>query len=181
MLLAPPLHPHPHPHPRLPRINHLRNFQVWFTANNRLKIPISFVIETSHCGAAGGTIFPMGVTQGSSWNIELTHAIAGAIAKEARAWGGDRGLSPEINVCTDPRFGRTEENFGEDPRHVEAFAAAAVTGLQGGSTSPTTYLPDNEHVVCEAKHCCACASHRYGCSTVVLRFIDSCERDGYHS
>ena len=87
-------------------------------------------------------------------------------------------------VCTDPRFGRTEEvrpcaqansaptrataplekilkilllaqNFGEDPAHVSAFAVAAVTGLQGGSAKPSTYLPDNDHIVCEAKHCCA--------------------------
>eukprot|EP01046_Picozoa_sp_COSAG06_P034022 COSAG06_NODE_3524_length_5228_cov_160.163580_3_plen_182_part_00 len=58
-------------------------------------------------------------------------------------------------VCTDPRFGRTEENFGADPAHVSAFAVAAVTGLQGGSAKPSTYLPDNDHIVCEAKHCCA--------------------------
>ena len=100
--------------------------------------------------------------------------------------GIDRGLSPEINVCNDPRFGRTEENFGEphakllttlwaasvrplsshgllcaclcageDPAHVAAMAVAAVTGLQGGSASPSEYLPDNDHIVCEAKHCCA--------------------------
>ena len=57
-------------------------------------------------------------------------------------------------MCTDPRFGRTEENFGEDPAHVAAFTVAAVTGLQG-SEAASDYLPDNDHVVCEAKHCCA--------------------------
>ena len=35
------------------------------------------------------------------------------------------------------------------------MAVAAVTGLQGGSASPSEYLPDNDHIVCEAKHCCA--------------------------
>ena len=74
--------------------------------------------------------------------------------RSARAWGGDRGLSPEINVCTDPRFGRMEENFGEDPCHVSAFTRK-VSGLQGGTAKPSEYLPDNNHVVCEAKHCCA--------------------------
>ena len=44
---------------------------------------------------------------------------------------------------------------GEDPAHVAAMAVAAVTGLQGGSASPSEYLPDNDHIVCEAKHCCA--------------------------
>ena len=51
--------------------------------------------------------------------------------------------------------GRTEENFGEDPTLVEAMAVAAVTGLQGGTARPTDYLPDNQSIVCEAKHCCA--------------------------
>ena len=137
------------------RIANLRRMQLAFLNGTRLGIPVSFVIETSHCGAAGGTIFPMGVTQGASWNVSLAHEVGEAIAKEARAWGGDRGLSPEISVCNDPRFGRIEENFGEDPAHVTAFTIAAVTGLQGGKAAPSEYLPDNDHVVCEAKHCCA--------------------------
>ena len=83
-------------------------------------------VYTSPAGAAGGTIFPMGVTQGASWNTTMVHHIGKAIAVEARAWGGDRGLSPEINVVTDPRFGRTEENFGEDPALVEAMAGATL-------------------------------------------------------
>ena len=95
------------------RIGRLRELQLAFLNGTRLGIPLSFVVETSHCGAAGGTIFPMGVTQGSTWNTSLAHEVGQAIAKEARAWGGDRGLSPEINVCNDPRFGRIEENFGE--------------------------------------------------------------------
>ena len=66
-----------------------------------------------------------------------------------------RRESPEINVCTDPRFGCIKENFGEDPAHVTAFTVAAVTGLQGGTAQPSEYLPDNNAVVCEAKHCCA--------------------------
>ena len=44
--------------------------------------------------------------------------------------------------------------FGEDPTHVAACTVAAVTGLQGGSGLPSTYV-DNQHIVCEAKHCCA--------------------------
>ena len=71
-------------------------------------------------------------------------------------WTTISGLSPEINVITDPRFGRTEENFGEDPALVEAMAVAAVTGLQGGTQQPSEYLADaTTGIVCEAKHCCA--------------------------
>jgi beta-glucosidase len=90
------------------RISALRAFQQGAIAQTRLGIPITFAIETSHCGAAGGTIFPMGATQGATWNASLVGDVARAIAAEARAWGGDRGLSPEINVVTDPRFGRLE-------------------------------------------------------------------------
>ena len=64
------------------RIAHLREVQLAFLNGTRLGIPVSFVIETSHCGAAGGTIFPMGVTQGASWNVSLAHEVGEAIAKE---------------------------------------------------------------------------------------------------
>ena len=82
------------------RIANLRAFQLAALNETRLGIPSTFVIETSHCGAAGGTIFPMGATQGSSWDVPLVGEVAAAIALEARAWGGSRGLSPEINVVT---------------------------------------------------------------------------------
>ena len=68
----------------------------------------------------------------------------------------DRGFSPEINVCIDPRFGRTEENFGEDPCLVAAMGVAAVTGLQGNNTGgPSTYLDGKLGIVSEAKHAAA--------------------------
>ena len=82
------------------RIANLRAFQLAALNETRLGIPSTFVIETSHCGAAGGTIFPMGATQGASWDVALVAEVAAAIAQEARAWGGSRGLSPEINVVT---------------------------------------------------------------------------------
>ena len=53
-------------------------------------------------------------------------------AAEAAAGGIDRGFSPELNVVTDPRFGRLEENFGEDPNLVAAMGDEAVVGLHGG-------------------------------------------------
>ena len=101
-------------------------------------------------------VFPMGVTQGSSWNTSAVGAVARAIALEARSWGGSRGLSPEISVVTDQRFGRTEENYAGDPLLATKMAEAAVVGLQGGEQPPTAYLPTpNASVGAEAKHCCA--------------------------
>ena len=58
-------------------------------------------------------------------------AIASAVAAEARASGADRGFSPELQVATDPRFGRTQENFGGDPFLVsELGVAATLAALQ---------------------------------------------------
>ena len=92
---------------------------------------------------------------GSSWNTSLVAEIHRAIALEARAGGADRGHSPEINVVTDPRFGRTENNYGGDPLLVTQMAVAAVQALQGGPEMPTEYLANpNTSVVAEAKHCC---------------------------
>jgi len=121
------------------RIQIARQYQLDALKYSRLGIPVTFHIETSHCGAAGGTIFPMGITQGASWNITLVGEIASTIALEARSWGGSRGLSPEINIVTDPRFGRSEENFGSDPLLVTKMTEQAVLGLQGIG-QPDEYL-----------------------------------------
>jgi beta-glucosidase-like glycosyl hydrolase len=140
------------------RIAMLRQFQLDAIRTTRLGIPTTFVVETSHCGAAGGVVFPMGVTQGSTWDTELVGEVQAVIALEARSWGASRGLSPEISIVTDPRFGRTEENFASDPLLGTKMAKAAVIGLQGGVVSPADYLPSpNSSVAAEAKHCCAYA------------------------
>jgi beta-xylosidase len=137
------------------RIALARQYQLDALRVSRLGIPITFHIETSHCGAAGGTIFPMGITQGASWNTELVAEVAAVIGLEARAWGGTRGLSPEINIVTDPRFGRSEENFGSDPLLVTKMAVRATVALQGGDgAAPDEYLAASG-VAAEAKHCCA--------------------------
>lgn len=129
--------------------------QAFVVNNSRLHIPVTFHYETLHGAGSGATIFPMPCLQGSTWDQELTGQVAGIIGKEAAANGGDRGFSPEINVCTDPRFGRTEENFGGDPALVSAMGVAAVKGLHGGNTEgPSGYLPKGS-IVSEAKHAAA--------------------------
>ena len=70
----------------------------------------------------------MPALQGSSWNISLVRAIAASNALQARASGVNHGLAPVINVATDPRFGRAQEAFGEDPFIVGTMGAAAVLG-----------------------------------------------------
>ena len=117
---------------------------------------MDFSAETLHSGGHPGcTIFPMPALQGSSWNLSLVQAIAESNALQARASGTNHGLSPVINVATDPRFGRTQEAFGEDPHLVGTMATAAVLGLQGadGAAGPSTYLGSpRTKIVSQAKH-----------------------------
>ena len=122
----------------------------------RLGIPPSVYGESTHSGGSGGTtVFPMPCSQGASWNLSLVEAIGASNALQLRAAGGSQGLSPILQVCTDPRFGRMEENFGEDPLHVSACGRAALAGLQGrdGGGGASTYLGDSRtRVASQAKH-----------------------------
>lgn len=87
-----------------------------------------------------GCIFPMPAGQGASWNRSLVRKLAAAIAKEARASGADRGFSPELQVATDPRFGRTQENFGGDPLLVSELGVAVAMGSAGAVTNAAGIL-----------------------------------------
>ena len=123
----------------------------------RLGIPPSVFGETTHSGGAVGTsVFPMPCSQGASFNLSLVEAIASANALQLRAAGGDHALSPVLQVATDPRFGRLEENFAEDPFVVGAYAVAAVRGLQGhdGGGGSSSYLGSpRTKATAQAKHC----------------------------
>ena len=54
-----------------------------------------------------------------------------------RAMGAHHGLSPVLDVCRDPRWGRLEETYGEDPFLVSQMGIEFITGLQGSSDGPT--------------------------------------------
>mmetsp|Transcript_11812 Transcript_11812/g.35563 ORF Transcript_11812/g.35563 Transcript_11812/m.35563 type:complete len:714 (-) Transcript_11812:281-2422(-) len=121
--------------------------------STRLGIPVSFIMETLHSGANDGTIFPMPINFGSSWNLTAMEMAARVIANEARAIGADRGFSPVVNMFPDPRYGRLQEGYSEDPKLTKLFGLAHLTGLQQSSGGPTTYLsnPDGA-LVATVKH-----------------------------
>lgn len=104
--------------------------------------------EGLHGVARNGTatVFPQAIGLAATWNPELHQRIADAIATEARAknneairklGGGSQryqGLtiwSPNVNIFRDPRWGRGQETYGEDPFLTSRFAVAFVRGLQG--------------------------------------------------
>jgi beta-glucosidase len=88
------------------------------------------------------TLFPAAIAMGATWDPELMHTVADAMSDEARALynakaDGPRskhGLvyrSPVINISRDPRWGRIQEVFSEDPFLTARMAVAYVKGLQG--------------------------------------------------
>lgn len=99
--------------------------------------------------AAGATVFPQAIAQGSTWNPALIEKMGIAIAVEASAIGIDQALAPLFDIIRDPRYGRTEECFGEDPFLVGQLGAAFVAGMQG-SSGEDAIAPNK--VLCTAKH-----------------------------
>lgn len=110
----------------------VNDIQRYVIENARLGIPILFGEECSHGHMAiGATVFPVPLNVGSTWNVDLYREMCKAIALETRSQGGAATYSPVLDVVRDPRWGRTEECFAEDPYLIGELAAAAVEGLQG--------------------------------------------------
>jgi beta-glucosidase len=106
--------------------------QRYLIENTRLGIP-AIVHEECCAGymALGATCFPQAIGIASTWDPDLVEKMGSAIRAEMRAVGAHQGLSPVLDVNRDPRWGRVEETFGEDPYLVSRIGAAYVRGLQG--------------------------------------------------
>lgn len=122
--------------------------QSWVMKNTRLGIPILFQTEALHGAVtSGATSFPQAIALGSTWDRELVRQAFTVAAKEARASGVSMVLAPVFDLARDPRFGRVEEMYSEDPYLVGELGVAAVQGLQG-----TSEAIDQNHVMAMAKH-----------------------------
>ena len=109
---------------------------------SRFGIP-AFIFEECLHGllATGATQFPQAIAMACAFKPALVEEVFSATAAEARARGSQACFSPNLDVCTDPRWGRSEETWGEDPYVISTAAKAIVAGLQG---DPSEYLPDNK-------------------------------------
>lgn len=120
--------------------------------NSRLGIPIIQIGECLHGQlAAGATIFPQAINQGSTWNPALIKQMGQVIAYEAASSGVDQALSPLFDIMRDPRYGRVEECYSEDPYLVSKMGVAFVTGMQG-DTAQSKISIGKDKVMCTAKH-----------------------------
>jgi len=115
------------------------------TSRSRFGIP-AFIFEECLHGllATGATQFPQAMTMACSFNPDLVEDVFKATAAEARARGSQACFSPNIDVCTDPRWGRAEETWGEDPYVISTAARAIIAGLQGEKSD---YLADDRMAV----------------------------------
>ncbi len=124
--------------------------QRWATTQTRLGIPILFHEEGLHGYAAvGATSFPQAIAMASSFDPDMLREVNMVIAREIRSRGVSLALSPVVDIARDPRWGRIEETFGEDPYLVGEMGVAAVEGLQGKGRSR---LLTPGHVFATLKH-----------------------------
>ena len=128
--------------------------QRWMRDSTRLGIPVLFHEEALH-GLQGpeATSFPQAIALASAWNPELTERVFATVAAEVRARGAHQVLAPVVDVAREPRWGRIEETYGEDPYLTSRLGVAAVRGFQGTArlTGATPAVPA-DRVIATLKH-----------------------------
>lgn len=127
----------------------LRNsVQRYLREKTRLGIPDLFMGEALHGFMEyGSTSFPQAIGLASTWDPALVKRVFAAAGEEAGAAGVGQVFSPVLDLARDPRWGRTEETYGEDPYLVSRMAVAAVTGLQGDD-----FFIGRDHAMATMKH-----------------------------
>jgi beta-glucosidase len=122
--------------------------QKFFVENSRLGIPVMFHEECLHGHAGvGSTSFPQPIGLGATFNPGLVESLYTMTAEETRVRGAHQALTPVVDVARDPRWGRVEETFGEDPYLVTQLGIAAVRGFQGDAS-----FKDKKRVIATLKH-----------------------------
>ena len=137
---------------RTPRqtVEFINALQKWALEGTRLGIPVLVHEESLHgYMATQATMFPQAISLAGTFDTDLMRRVQTTIAGEVRARGVHYVLSPVVDIVRDPRWGRIEETFGEDPYLVSEMAVAAVEGLQGPGKFER--LPP-DHVFATLKH-----------------------------
>jgi beta-glucosidase len=132
--------------------------QKWVIAHDRLGIPALFIEEGLH-GFNNGTVFPAPIGLAATWDLGIAQQTGAVIASEARASGVAMILAPVLDLARDPRWGRVEEDFGEDPYLTGQMGRAYVRGAQGEN------LASDHTVVAEPKHFAGHGSPEGGTNT----------------
>ena len=124
------------------------DIQRFFVEETRLGIPVIVHEECLHGQwALESTHFPHPIGLAGTFDPDLVERLYAMAAAEARARGAHQALTPVVDVARDPRWGRVEETFGEDPYLVSRMGVAAVKGFQGDRT-----YAGKKHVLATLKH-----------------------------
>jgi beta-glucosidase len=122
--------------------------QKFLVEQTRLGIPAMIHEEALHGHAAqGGTSFPQAIALAGTWDVNLVESVFSATAAEIRARGAQQALTPVLDIAREPRWGRTEETYGEDPYLAARIGVACVRGFQGKGPGI-----DKQHIYSTVKH-----------------------------
>jgi beta-glucosidase len=126
----------------------VNGFQCYMIEKSRLGIPVFVFSEALHGFMEdSATSFPQAIALGCTWDTALVEKVFSAAALEASLRGTRQVLSPVIDLARDPRWGRFDECYSEDPYLVSRMGMAAVFGFQGRNQ-----IIDNHHVAVTLKH-----------------------------
>jgi beta-glucosidase len=125
--------------------------QKYLVEKTRLGIPALLHEEALHGFVApAGTSFPQAIGLAATFDPDLVEQIFTVAARQTRARGVQHVLAPVVDVARDPRWGRIEETYGEDPYLVTRMGVAAIHGFQGRGAANAPI--DAQHVAATAKH-----------------------------
>jgi beta-glucosidase len=160
---------------RSPRetVEFVNAIQKWVVEETRLGIPVMFHEEALHgLAALRGTNFPVPIALASAWDDGLVERIFTVAAREVRARGSHHVLAPVLDLARDPRWGRTEETYGEDTYLATRLGVAAIRGYQGAG--PTL---GPERVFATMKHYAAHGPHEGGINAAPTNVSERLLRD----
>lgn len=120
-------------------VKFVNQIQRYLVERTRLGVP-AMIHEECLAGymGLGATNFPQPIAMASTWDPDLVHRVACAIGSDMKKVGAHQGLAPVVDVVRDPRWGRTEESFGESPYLVARMGVAYIEGIQENGVVATT-------------------------------------------
>jgi beta-glucosidase len=122
--------------------------QRFLTEETRLGIPAIIHEETLHgVMARDATCFPQSIGQAAAWDPGLVEEMARLIGRQLRTMGASQALAPVLDITRDPRWGRLEETYGEDPYLAAELGCAYVRGIQDTPSGERPVIATAKHMV----------------------------------
>jgi beta-glucosidase len=157
----------------LEMVKYTNVIQKFFREETRLGIPVIFHEECLHgLVARETTSYPQPIGLAATFNPALIEDIYSAIAEDTRARGAHQALTPVLDVAREPRWGRVEETFGEDPYLIARLGIAAVRGFQGDGS-----FKNKNKVIATLKHFAAHGQPESGTNCGPANFSERLLRD----